>query len=200
MRRLVSITSVENGPTGSYLDLLGQPSWSPDGESGNKASPALSPDGTKLAFTTLSDGVVEIVIADLSASELENVRTLRNAAMATWSPRGAEIVFTQLRGKRYFDLYSLDLEEGRPNRLTRSPGQDSWPTWSPDGNMIAFMRDVDFAKGSYQSSDIHVLELISGNITNLTQDVDMNVTMQPARRPDPVVTTDSAVGRLRASK
>ena len=158
-----------------------------------ESSPAQSPDGTKLAFTT--DGDFDLVITEVSGSELKPERVITNAAQAAWSPEGDEIVFTKLRGRRYWDLYSLNLEEPEPKRLTQSPGMDYWPTWSPDGARIAFMRDVDFVRGEgYTTSDLHLLDLISFDIENLTEKLDLDVAMQPAWRPEPTRTTQSSSG------
>ncbi|MCP4424179.1 MAG: linear amide C-N hydrolase [Chloroflexi bacterium] len=44
------------------------------------------------------------------------------------------------------EIYVMDVAGGAPQRLTNHPGEDYWPTWSPDGAQIAFAseRDGDF--------------------------------------------------------
>ncbi|MEN2282946.1 CehA/McbA family metallohydrolase [Algoriphagus sp. SE2] len=53
-------------------------------------------------------------------------------------------------------LWNLDLETGKAVRLTKSPGIDSRPRWSPDGNKLAFVRDEG------KNTAVIVLDLKSG--------------------------------------
>ena len=36
------------------------------------------------------------------------------------------------------EIYVADIATGAVEQLTDSPGQDGWPSWSPDGSTIAF--------------------------------------------------------------
>lgn len=49
------------------------------------------------------------------------------------SPDGERIAFTVLN-----DLYVMDLDGGTPERLTELDRTEAFPTWSPDGEWIAF--------------------------------------------------------------
>jgi len=37
----------------------------------------------------------------------------------------------------------IDADGSRPTRVTRSEGEDSYPAWSPDGDLILYGRDGD---------------------------------------------------------
>jgi Tol biopolymer transport system component len=51
-----------------------------------------------------------------------------------------------------WDLWSIDLRSGPPTRLTRQPGEDLDPVWSPDGAELAYVsRRVDM-HGLYRLS------------------------------------------------
>ncbi|MDE0008658.1 MAG: hypothetical protein OXS50_10305, partial [Gammaproteobacteria bacterium] len=54
------------------------------------------------------------------------------------SPDGQTIVFEALG-----DLYTVPMEGGRAETLTRGMAFDSQPAFSPDGNRIAFLSDRD---------------------------------------------------------
>lgn len=56
---------------------------------------------------------------------------------AEWSPDGTRVVAdATVNGNT--DIYVLDLQTRTPTRLTDDPAQDTSPTWSPDGEHIAF--------------------------------------------------------------
>ena len=58
----------------------------------------------------------------------------------TWSPDGAQIAFSAIRGG-FSDLYVVDLKTRAVRPLTSDPYADLHPSWSPDGRSIAFSTD-----------------------------------------------------------
>ena len=74
-------------------------------------------------------------------------------------------------------LWQLDLDTGVATRLTRGPGVDSRPRWSPDGDRLAFVRDDGL------DTEIIVLDLTSGRET---------VVNTPAIELDPEFSADGA--------
>jgi Tol biopolymer transport system component len=112
---------------------------------GDRARPALSPDGTRLAFvrvgTTPADDEIFLMGAD--GAGLDNL-TQNTAAddNPDWSPDGTRIVFDSDRdGNR--ELYIVEDDGANPIRLTEDPADDSFAAWSPGGNLIAFVRQPD---------------------------------------------------------
>ena len=66
----------------------------------------------------------------LSDSATFTVRQIRNA---TPSPDGKRLAFTALD-----KLYIMDLPNGAPKRVSDAPGLEFQPTWSPDGQWLAY--------------------------------------------------------------
>ena len=58
-------------------------------------------------------------------------------------------------------LWNLDLQTGNAIRLTKGPGVDSRPRWSPDGNKLTFVRDEG------RNTAIIVLDLNTGKETRI---------------------------------
>ena len=53
------------------------------------------------------------------------------------SPDGSQLAFTS-RQNGYWDIFLLDLTNGKQTRMTDSPEYDGAPTWSPDSQFLAY--------------------------------------------------------------
>ncbi|MBT3362751.1 MAG: hypothetical protein HN929_03180 [Chloroflexi bacterium] len=107
----------------------------------NNTSPCLSPDGSKIAFSSDRDGDMNIYSMDVNGS---NVVRLTNSASQdfspSWSPDGAKIVFSSF-GNSETTLHVMNADGTSQTLLTSSSGDK--PTWSSDGNRIAFVSNAN---------------------------------------------------------
>lgn len=139
-------------------------------------SPAFSPDGSLLLFTSYRGDAGARVFVLRSAGGrpyLVSGRPGLNTS-ASYSPDGREIVCT-LSMDGNSEIYVLDAKGGSPRRLTNQRAIDTSPTWSPTGREIAFTSD---RAGSPQ---VYVMDREGGNAHRLTFDVDY--TDSPAWSP-----------------
>jgi Tol biopolymer transport system component len=103
--------------------------------------PAWSPDGEKIAFTSLRSGVANIWVCRRDGSDCVQVTNFgRHAGWPRWSPDGRRLVFDSVEAGD-FNVYVVDAEGGAPRRLTPEPSYDVTPTWSHDGGWIYFQSD-----------------------------------------------------------
>lgn len=147
-------------------------------------APSISPDGRALAYVERKPRGFRLHLAHLREGRVTEVfRTIEDAAFPSWAPSGSKLLFTRQRDERFADVYMTDGAGIRLQRLTRSPGMDYWPTWSPDEQMIAFTRDTDFDEEErhYLRSDLYLLTLSQGKVRNLTNDQSIN--LHPDWRP-----------------
>lgn len=106
-------------------------------------TPALSPDGKRIAFASNRNGYWDLYLLELSNGSVSRVTdTLEYDAAPTWSPDGLWLAY-----ETYSRDYGGNLEiyirsvvgDTTPIRLTDHPGADYAPAWSPRGRQIAFV-------------------------------------------------------------
>ena len=108
----------------------------------NSGFPSFSPDGTRIAYRVWGEadgrrdyGIRVLTLADGSVKTL----TTELDNFPSWSPKGDLIAFTRRTGGT--DDYDYDIFTMRPDgtnirQLTKTPGNDSHSSWSPDGRSI----------------------------------------------------------------
>jgi dipeptidyl aminopeptidase/acylaminoacyl peptidase len=79
---------------------------------------------------------------------------------------GGELVFSREMGAGNADIFIVDLATGIETQLTNTSANEDYPSWSPDGNRIAFNTDRD---GNYE---IYVMNADGSNPSRLTDNAD----------------------------
>lgn len=104
-------------------------------------TPAWSPDGRGLAYTSSRRGAADIFVALPDERRVENPsRGVGRNYLPAWSPDGTRIAFTSGRDGNA-EVYVMNRDGSGVRRLTRHWAIDTSPTWSPDGGRIAFTSD-----------------------------------------------------------
>jgi Tol biopolymer transport system component len=140
--------------------------------------PTPTPRPQWIAFETKrgSLGDYEIFVVAPDGSRLNNLtNSWADDVAPVWSPDGRHIVFVSFRdtlagkwGLENGSIYIMDFDpqsgttRGNVVRLTDDKGNDGWPTWSPDGQRIAFHSD----RGGRW--DIWIINTDGSGLTNLT--------------------------------
>ncbi|HEU0058225.1 MAG TPA: hypothetical protein VFQ08_13315 [Gaiella sp.] len=145
-------------------------------------APAWSPDGRTIVFVSGRDGNGEVYAMDADGTSPRNLtQDPAQDVHPAWSPDGRRIAFVSSRSPssrckpgpgpcwgrdRQSEIYVMNADGSRKRNLTRR-ANDDYPTWSPDGRRIAFLR----ATGSYRHHRYHlyVMNADGSGLRNLMQ-------------------------------
>ncbi|MBI4331827.1 MAG: PD40 domain-containing protein [Chloroflexi bacterium] len=139
-------------------------------------SPALSPDGKKIAFVSERDGNPEVYTMGVDGSNPLRVTNVPAPDYdPVWSPDGGSIAFVSERDGNP-EIYIMSAGGATPTRLTTDAAIDRYPAWSHDGTRIAF---VSYRPGN---AEVYVLDVATTAVTRLTNEPAAD--SQPAWSPD----------------
>jgi TolB protein len=94
--------------------------------------PALSPDGTKIAFASNRDGGMKLYIMNADGSDQKILMAdSGNDGEPAWSPDGLWIAFTSDRD-RHSHLYMVHPDGTGLTQLTSGNSEDKSPAWAPN--------------------------------------------------------------------
>jgi len=105
------------------------------------SEPALSPDGTRVAFRRESflSGMAGLYVKQVGGEELKQLTSDKNDCCAVWSPDGRWIAYSRL-SDRERTIYQVAAEGGMPRSLctTDTGSEHGELDWSPEGKTLAF--------------------------------------------------------------
>jgi TolB protein len=121
-------------PQGFPLTRLTADSW-------DDITPALSPDGNMLAYSSRRNGYWDLYLLDLGSGEIRRLtNSLEYDAAPTWSPDGAVIAYESYTdGNLNIFIRSVSDINQAPIQLTKNESSNTSPAWSPLGRKIAFV-------------------------------------------------------------
>jgi TolB protein len=115
-------------------------------------SPALSPDGRRLAYTGYQSGYADIYLIELSSGSRNRIIKFPGTnSGAAFSPDGAHIACTLSKDGNP-EIYVTGIYGDSPRRLTHTRGVESSPTWSPNGSEIIYSSDEKGSPELYRIS------------------------------------------------
>ncbi|MDH3403794.1 MAG: hypothetical protein OES32_08185 [Acidobacteriota bacterium] len=104
-----------------------------DDEASNGA-PALSPDGSRIAFYAETEAGSELVLVNLDGSGRRSLATGRRSWYPRWSPDGKWLVYTAAKpggDDADLDVLAIPVDGGEPLLLAGGPNRESEGRWSP---------------------------------------------------------------------
>ena len=135
-------------------------------------APAVSPDGSSIAFTALGD----LWLLDLDPDGSPRDATPRDATprqltddpfvdvLPAWSRDGSMLAYASDKGGT-LDIWVRDMETGAERQATTLPGGEVGPVFSPDGAHIVFTSVQGLQSG------VRIVDLATGDIQTIRDDL-----------------------------
>lgn len=141
---------------------------------GTTLSPAWSSDGAKLAFSSSRTGDNEIYTSDASGGSLHRVTAFRGPDVSpVWNPKSnAQIAWVSGR-TGLPQIYLMDADGANVQRMTDG-GYATSPSWSPNGQFLAFAWNRKYGPGAPGGQDIYIMDIASKRWIQLTHDSGAN--------------------------
>lgn len=137
--------------------------------------PAISPDGTRIAFSSSRDGSQEIYVMNADGSNPVRLTSLPSgsAASPTWSPDGTRIAFIWEDYPSAPEVRIVNADGTGLTTVMAVPGLWAPLRWSPDGARLAFVLMADLGEGALDI-DVYTLTLATGSVARLTANPGMD--------------------------
>jgi TolB protein len=139
-------------------------------------SPRISPDGSRLAFSSLTHTGWEILMFSFDLNRLVAFPKFSGTNLSpSWAPDGTKLAFSSSRSGDP-DIYVVDQSGGNLHRVTNSKGPDVSPTWNrKTGAQIAWV------SGRSGLPQIYTMESDGTNAQQLT---DQGYAVSPSWSPN----------------
>ena len=139
-------------------------------QGGDNYSPAWSSDGQNLAFSSSRTGNTEIYSINAAGGSARRLTESRSPDVSpTWNPKtNAQIAWVSGR-TGLPQIYTMASDGTNVVRMT-DQGYAVSPSWSPNGQFLAFAWVRHYGPGAPGASDIYVMDIASKQWVQLTHD------------------------------
>jgi Tol biopolymer transport system component len=149
---------------------------------------AWSPDGRRIAFKSRRNGNNELYVMNADGSdETRLTNSFRvSEGQPFWSPDGKRLLYRKTPDNPIVqdaDIWQIDVDPANPNPrpVLERPGDERYPSYSPDGTKIVFRGDHDLVDHS-GDEELYLMNADGTNIVQLTSNAVFD--SAPAFSPD----------------
>jgi TolB protein len=138
---------------------------------GTNLSPAWAPSGREMAYSSSRTGDPEIWISDANGGMARRVTSFRGPDVSpVFNPKsGAQIAW--ISGRTGLpQVYVMETDGSNVQRMTDG-GYATSPSWSPNGQFLAFAWNRKYGPGAPGGQDIYVMEIATKRWIQLTHDI-----------------------------
>lgn len=155
--------------------VLNRPVSFPAGTSGGtNLSPAWSGDGSRIAFSSSRSGDPEIWVSDANGGKPTRITAFAGPDVSpVWNPRtNSQIAWVSGRSGLP-QIYIMSADGTNVQRMTDG-GYATSPSWSPNGQFLAFAWNRKYGPGAPGGQDIYIMDIASKRWTQLTHEAGRN--------------------------
>ncbi len=179
--RLGALTAPEISPDGKQIAFT---RWTPasnqdqiwvmdrDGGNPHRVSdgagwdPTWSPDGTRILFASDTQGSNQLYVIGLDGSAQQRISDLPALrGRSDWSNQGEIVTYSGASWGR--ELFLMNSDGSDPHQIGPSGGNSQGPTFSPDGDWIAFTAYFDHMN-EINGCEIYIIRADGSNLRRLT--------------------------------
>jgi TolB protein len=137
---------------------------------GTNLSPAWSSDGTRLAYSSSRGGFPNIYVSDQNGNGAKQLTNGKGPDVSpVWNPKtNAQIAFVSGRSGLP-QIYIMDADGSNVQRITNE-GYAVSPSWSPNGQFLAFAWIRHYGPGAPGAQDIYIMDVASKQWVQLTHE------------------------------
>ena len=145
-------------------------------EASLNTTPNFTPDGKQIYYASSASGTTQIFAANIDGQGFRRI-THRDAICVEpkVNPKNPNFLLF-VSGPSAQQIYRMNADGADVQRITNGEGEASNPSWSPDGQRIAFSWTRGYAKGDW---NIFVMDVGSGQYTQLTHSEGKNENPPP---------------------
>jgi TolB protein len=126
-----------------------------------------SPDGNWILFNSYRTGRSDVYVVPRTGGEPERLTDFEGyEAHAAFSPDMKSILFHRNVGEGDYDIFRIDFASREITPFIAGPGEQSYPSWSPDGRFVAFASDWGETAGR---TDIYVADAAGKIVSRITR-------------------------------
>jgi TolB protein len=139
-------------------------------------SPRISPDGSRLAFSSMTKSGWEILMYSMELNRAVAFPHFGGTNLSpAWSPDGTKLAFSSSRAG-HSDIYTVDSAGGNLKRLTNSRGPDVSPVWNRKTGA-----QISWVSGRTGLPEVYTMEADGTNVQQLT---DQGYAVSPSWSPN----------------
>ncbi len=127
-------------------------------------SPRISPDGSRLAFSSMTRSGWEILMYSMELNRMISFPHFGGTNLSpAWAPDGTKLAFSSSRSG-HSEIYSCDASGGNLKRLTSSRGPDVSPVWNRKTGA-----QISWVSGRSGLPEVYTMESDGTNVQQLTE-------------------------------